>query len=683
MKKLIFLISLYLLSQNYTANIANAVENTGLVPPVPYSETEKQQPKAKQFTPLQPKTERQQDSQQEISTIPPVPSTSPVIVNTPVYPSVKEFAEETTTNKAEVLVQEIDNYIETTPEQQKYKLFDNKKLQAENNPIPEKQLNLWAEKNKKYGAPPVIVENNLSQPTDSTIERIVIKKVEFPPSQIFSEEDLQTLAAPLLEQTVTMEDIQKVVNGITRCYILGNYATSKAYLPPQDISNGVLKIGLFEGTVGKIEIKNNRWTKKGYIDSRISLEEGELFNIEELEKDVIKFNNNNSIKLRVGLNAGEEPGQTDITINAEDPFPFHLAFMTDNQGRQTIGTTRWGGMLAADSLLGHRDKMSLGGFLGKGNRVGFIDYNFPVNKYGTRLGASISAGNIDVVRGPLKQFGIGGTSQVYSVYATHPIIDRQDFNLTSYTASNIKRSTTTISDYKLPTLSTFSVTQGFQAKKDTEKGIWYTGHYGTAGFEALGGDEDFFKYEGNITRLHDFGHGIIGQFRLSGQYSPENNLPWLEQFQIGGLSTVRGYSEATLLARSGYFASAEIMTPLPFLPKAIGSDKLGYIYPREMIKGAVFWDNGMVFPYKYGQAIDSNDLLMSWGLGLRINLKRDLAARLYWGYGLTNKYDVDQRMGRFHFDITCAPDIGRIVESRTRITGNRTHRTKKKNNEDL
>lgn len=647
MKKLIFLISLCLLSQNFTISKTVAVENSAPVPPVPttYSETKEQ-------TIITNQT-------------PPVPELAPVIVETPVVPTVKEFIEQPQSNKTEILVQEMDSYIETTPEQQKYKIFENKKLQEQNNPIPQKQLNLWAEKNKNYGTPPIITENNLSNPSDTVAPRVTIKKVEFSQSKIFSDEDLQTLVAPLLTQPVTLEDIQKVVNGITRCYILGNYVTSKAYIPPQDLTNGVLQIGLFEGTVGKIEIKNNRWTKRGYIDSRITLEEGDIFNIEELEKDVIKFNNNNSVKIKVGLSAGENKGQTDVTLNTQDPFPFHLAFMTDNQGRQSIGTTRWGGMLAADSLLGHRDKMSLGGFLGKGNRVGFIDYNFPINKYGTRLGASISAGNIDVVRGPLRPFGIGGTSQVYSAYLTHPLLDKQDFNLTSYTASNIKRSTTDISGYKLPTLSTFSITQGFHAKKDTEKGIWYTGHYGTAGFEALGGDEDFFKYEGNITRLHDFGHGIIGQFRLSGQYSPENNLPWMEQFQIGGLSTVRGYSEATLLGRSGYFASAEIITPLPFLPKAIGSDRLGYIYPREMIKGAIFMDNGMVFPYKYGQAIDSNDLLMSWGLGLRINLRKDLAARLYWGFGLTNKYDVDQRMGRFHFDITCAPDIGKIVESRT------------------
>lgn len=666
MKKLIFLISLCLLSQNYTIANTDTLEETVPVP-IPAIKTE---PKPKTNNINAPSYVQQKQLKllstrtqavQAISGIPPVP------VNFPEVPETKET--KTIVNKQPTNVQPKTNhpeYIQTTPEQQKYKIFDNKKLQEKENPIPEKQLNLWAEKSKKYGRPPVIAEDNLSDPNDTTVLKVNLKKIEFTESNVFTEEDLQTLAAPLLSQPVTIEDIKKVVDGITRCYILGNYATSKAYLPPQDISNGTLKIGLFEGTVGKVTVKNNRWTKRGYIENRITLNEGEIFNLEDLEKDVIKFNNNNnSIKVRVGLSAGANKGETDVTLNAEEDFPFHVAFMTDNQGRQTIGTTRWGGMLAADSLLGHRDRMSLGGFLGKGNRVGFIDYNFPLNKYGTRLGASISAGNIDVVRGPLRQFGIGGTSQVYSVYLTHPLIDKQDFNFTSYTASNIKRSTTDISGYKLPTLSTFSVTQGFHAKKDTEKGIWYTGHYGVAGFEALGGDEDFFKYEGNITRLHDFGHGIIGQFRLSGQYSPERNLPWLEQFQIGGLSTVRGYSEATLLGRSGYFASAEIMTPLPFLPKAIGSDKLGYIYPREMIKGAIFMDNGMIFPYKYGQAIDSNDLLMSWGLGLRVNLKKDLAARFYWGFGLTNKYDVDQRMGRFHFDITCAPDIGKIVAGRT------------------
>lgn len=103
---------------------------------------------------------------------------------------------------------------------------------------------------------------------------------------------------------------------------MGDYATSKAYLPEQDLSDGVLKIGLFEGTVGKVTVKDNRWTKTGYIKNRVAPVPGELLKISELEQDVIKFNANNAIKLKVGLSAGEEPGTTDITLNAQDPFPF-------------------------------------------------------------------------------------------------------------------------------------------------------------------------------------------------------------------------------------------------------------------------------------------------------------------------------------------------------------------------
>lgn len=561
-------------------------------------------------------------------------------------------------------------YTQTIADEQKYKFYEDEKLQEAINPVPVptgvKKLNMWAQyKQKQSGKPPIIVEKNLSNPADSNELRAKIIKVEFPESKIFTPDELQQLAAPLLSQPVTINDIKKVVNGITRCYILGDYVTSKAYLPPQDLSDGVLKIGLMEGTVGNVKVEGNRWTRTSYIKNRIDPKEGEVLRLSDIEKDVIKFNNNNTAKIKVGLNAGEEQGETDITLNTEEPFPFRIAFMSDNQGRQAVGVARYGALLSADSLFGFRDRLSLGGYLGRGNRVGFADYNIPIGKYGTRLGASVSAGNISVVNGPMRAFGVGGTSQVYSVYATHPWFDRQDANISSYTAANIRRSTSDIAGFEFYDKSTFSLTQGFTARKDTEKGIWFTGHYGSVGFKGLGGDTDFFKYEGNITRLHDFGKGIIGQFRLSGQYSPNDDLPWMEQFQIGGLSTVRGYSEGLLLGKSGYFASAEVITPLPFLPKRIGSDRLGYIYPREMIKGAVFMDNGMIFPYKAnGAGIDSGELLMSWGLGLRVNISQDLAARFYWGFGLNNKYEMDQKMGRFHFEVTCAPDIGRVVASR-------------------
>lgn len=673
MKKILFLISICLLSQNLSIASEGEKTSTKSVVPAPTCVAEAIQETtdftAPNFEGLphynynlkKPVDEPKQEiAPINTSSVKSTVNASVLTTRPPVPMSIEDYKKqeiektlaEQQRQQAEIRQAQKDkqDYIETVADLEKYKLYDTKKL------------NLHIKKTDK---PPVIVEDNLSNPNDTTQTKANITKVEFDDSKVFSQEDLQKLAAPLLSQPVTLADIQKVVNGITRCYILGDYVTSKAYLPPQDLASGVLKIGLMEGKVGKVTVKDNRWTKTGYITKRVAPIPGEIFKISDLEKDIIKFNNNNTVKLKVGLAAGEEKETTDITLNAVDPVPFHFAVMTDNQGRQTIGTTRWGGMLAADSLFGHRDALSLGGYLGKGNRVGFADYNFPVNKYGTRLGASISAGNIDVISGAMRPFGISGTSQTYSVYATQPIIDREGLNISSYTGASLKNSTTNIGNFKLYDMSTFSITQGFTGRKDTAKGIWYTGQYGSVGFKALGGDENFFKYTGNLTRIHDFGKGIIGQFRVSGQYSPNDRLPWMEQFQIGGLSTVRGYSEGLLLGKSGYFASGEIITPLPFLPKAIGSDRLGYIHPRDMIKGAVFMDNGMIYPYKPdGSGVDGGDLLMSWGLGLRVNISQDLAARFYWGWGLNNKYETDQKMGRFHFELTCAPDLSRVLSQR-------------------
>ena len=661
MRKILFLISICLLSQSFS--IASATVGDGLMPVVPVPNVQG----VSSAVSAVPKNSVPSTSQ-NINAKAPVPvakNNSTLQKQTTKTVNVKENStSQTQTPKTSVTKsisnsQNVQNIKTTTrkvtpPVPMSVSEYREQAVSNIETQEAEKKLNMWAQKNGQQE------EKKQVEPV-----RAKIVKVEFSESKIFSESELQDLAAPLLEKPVTIEEIQKVVTDITRCYVLGDYVTSKAYLPPQDLSDGVLKIGLMEGTVGKVKVEGNRWTRTSYIQKRVDNKEGEILKISDIEKDVIKFNNNNAVKLRVGLNAGEEQGETDITLQTEDPFPFHVAFMTDNQGRQAVGVGRFGAMLAADSLFGFRDRLSFGGYLGRGNRVGFADYNIPVGRYGTRLGASVSAGNISVVNGPMRAFGVGGTSQVYSVYVTHPLFDRIDTNISSYTAANIKHSTSDIADFKFYDKSTFSVTQGFTARKDTERGIWYTGHYGSAGFKALSGDTDFFKYEGNITRLHDFGKGIIGQFRVFGQYSPNDDLPWMEQFQIGGLSTVRGYSEGLLLGKSGYFTSAEIMTPLPILPKRIGSDKLGYIYPREMIKGAVFWDNGMIFPYKAdGSSVDSGEFLMSWGLGLRINIRQDLAARMYWGFGLNNKYEVDQKMGRFHFEITCAPDIGRVVADR-------------------
>ena len=76
--------------------------------------------------------------------------------------------------------------------------------------------------------------------TNTDEVKIYIKKVEFSPSEIFTEDELQQMAKPLINETVTMTDIKNLVDKINRSYIINDYVTSRAYLPEHKIEDGKL-----------------------------------------------------------------------------------------------------------------------------------------------------------------------------------------------------------------------------------------------------------------------------------------------------------------------------------------------------------------------------------------------------------------------------------------------------------
>lgn len=119
----------------------------------------------------------------------------------------------------------------------------------------------------KYNPPPTdgkILDEELkdkkfnlqaNKDTKSEEVQIYIKKIEFSPSEVFTEDELQQMAAPLINETVTMTDIKNLVDKINRSYIINDYVTSRAYLPEQKIQDGKLTINLFEGRVGEVLVK--------------------------------------------------------------------------------------------------------------------------------------------------------------------------------------------------------------------------------------------------------------------------------------------------------------------------------------------------------------------------------------------------------------------------------------------
>ena len=521
----------------------------------------------------------------------------------------------------------------------------------------------------------------------SDSQSIFVNSIDVSPSQILTKEEIDKIVSPLIGKNVFVSDLNAVVEKINTVYAERGFVTARAFLPEQTVQNGNIKIELIESKVGNVTVEQNRWTKTGYITARMPQKEGELFDIVELEKDIMDFNRyNEGVALTANLKAGEKEGTTDIELKAHEKIPFHVTGMIDNAGRYVTGRIRGGAMVTADSLFGHRDKLSIGTYFSGGSVSPFADYNFPVNSKDGRVGFMFSSTLAKIKHGPYGPMDLKSRAYTYSLYYTQPLVRKPGFELKSYAALNYKHANSSMNlgglfpglgKIDLGTDDVTSIDVALNMRKDTKYGIWYLNQGFGYAAPLIGSESNYFKIFGGAVRLHDFSHGFIGQLRGNYQVIPNNKyIPYIDQFQAGGLATVRGYAEGSMIGKNGFFTSAELMFPL--LPRQITSPRSGEKIPfiGKYVKGAVFADVGGIFPqvdeYQYGVGGGSGHqgsyFMASLGMGLRVQLPGDLSARLYWGYPLINStyFDQDRKVGRFHFELTMEPNLEMLLRSRQR-----------------
>ena len=221
---------------------------------------------------------------------------------------------------------------------------------------------------------------------------VYVNSIEVSPSEILTKEEINGVIGQYVGRNVFMSDIQAAINGLNNLYAEKGYVTARAYLPEQTVSNGNIKIELIESKIGNVTVVNNKYTTSGYILKRMPEKSGQLFDIVDLEKDVLDFNRyHDGVNLSANLKAGETPGTTDIELTAAETFPFHLIGMMDNAGRRSTGSLRGGPAIVADSLFHHRDQLSMGSYFAGGSISPFFDYSAPVNKKAGRVGFSYSS----------------------------------------------------------------------------------------------------------------------------------------------------------------------------------------------------------------------------------------------------------------------------------------------------
>ncbi|MFQ5834606.1 MAG: outer membrane protein assembly factor BamA [bacterium] len=136
----------------------------------------------------------------------------------------------------------------------------------------------------------------------------------------------------------------------------------------------------------------------------------------------------------------------------------------------------------------------------------------------------------------------------------------------------------------------------------------------------LGGDLEFTKYKAEwrgYLRKGEFWKSPILAYRLGGRLGED--LPFYEQFYLGGLETLRGYEENEFRGDKAVLGSLELRVPLT----------------KELL-GSLFVDTGKA----WGEGSSMEDFKVGWGFGIRFKTPIGLI-RLNYGVG--------EKEGRFYF----------------------------------
>lgn len=472
--------------------------------------------------------------------------------------------------------------------------------------------------------------------------RFQLNRIDFTRSELLTEQTLRELAATLEGREVSLAEVQAVVDRINALYRERGVPTAQAVLPAQDVTDGAVTIKLVEGRVGQILLEGNDSTSADFIRARLGQSPGELADVGELERRMLRFNRSQDVQLRAELKPGARFGETDYALSVKEPSKHEMRLFSDSSGSPATGVYRLGAFYQNRSLLGFRDALGVTLVGADGHEGRALSYSFPLGTLGTRLTLSWFNDRTEIVKGPFAPLNIRGESTAWTALLRHPLLLGSNYQLDLTGGAKTRKTESWISGRLFQSTDIDDLSVGVDGQWWEKDRIWNASLvYSNGKAHAISDivSSSFAIWRGQVRRVQDFGDGWSVQNAVTFQYSGDRNLTSSEQFLIGGEGSVRGYQTGLFSGDKGLTASVELHHPLPQPP----------VVPVRT-SGFAFIDYGATQPFRPVGSTRGTDTLASYGWGVNANINDRVQARLTLGLPLRDR--IQEPRGYYvHFQL--------------------------------
>lgn len=485
-----------------------------------------------------------------------------------------------------------------------------------------RELQKQPELNAPKITPSLRIEGGVERNGDTSDDdvRIEVKAIHVSGSNVFPATELEALVANLTGGGHTLAELDEGARRITAYYRERGYVVARAYIPAQEIKDGVIVISVLEGYLDRQSVNNqSRLSEESASDYLSVIGSGEALKIEPLERALSLLNDTPGVgAARATLRPGASVGTTDLVVELAPSEPYAAKVELDNYGDRYIGETRLGGALALNSPLKLGDQLTLRALASDRNlSYARIAYQLPAGGSGLRLGAAYS----DTRYRLGKEFAAlqaHGTATSGSLFAVYPFILGQDTKLFGTVTWEDKRlgdrtdAPVSMID-KHVQLANFGLAGNHQ---DTPGGPGNTSFdlslaAGRLSMDAASLAADkltarsngaFTRLAYNVSRLQRITDLDMLSVALSGQQASKN-LNSSEKFSLGGAEGVRAYPQGEGSGDQGWLVNLEL--------------RHGF---TQAVQGVLFYDAGSVSINRKRFAAGANSRNISGaGVGANVN----------------------------------------------------------------
>jgi len=460
----------------------------------------------------------------------------------------------------------------------------------------------------------------------------------------FSEGRLHEVYKDAIGQEVDFISLENLAHEITRLYRQNGYILSRAFLPEQEIVDGVVHFEVIEGYIADITVSDESKTPAGSKDY-LNILQGFKKKImamrplhgPTLERYLLLLDDLGGTKMQGILDRGSDmlPGALSLILHIETEAP-DLSLFVNNHGSRYVGPYQTGFYVGHTTPFLDFDHISFStAFSVPMDSLQHISMRYQLPLSASGLGMIFRTSWSNTVPGyNLRDLDVQGRAQHAALDLYYPLIRSRSKSLQISGGFDFKNVRTDILGERISRDRIRAVRLSMDyAASDRWQGVSFLGLNIGHGMNVMGaskpddpnlsrasGRPDFTKIGFTASRQQFLPRGLQLDVRLMGQFS-EHPLLSSEEFGFGGAQWGRGYDSSEITGDRGLAASFQLS--YNDLPPWSGIK----------LQPMAFYDIGRV--WNVDKAAGVNQSAAAAGIGVNFNTRHGLDGQLVLAVPLT------------------------------------------------